>query len=88
MKVKKVPLRKCVGCNEQSPKKELTRVVHNAAGEIFLDPSGKANGRGAYLHPKQDCLLAARKRKSLERAFSRAIPEEVYERMTEELHEG
>ena len=47
--MKKVPLRKCVVTGEQLPKKELIRVVRNKEGEVFIDPTGKMNGRGAYL---------------------------------------
>ena len=62
-------MRKCVGCNEQSPKKELVRIVRQSGGEIHVDPTGKMNGRGAYIHPKADCLQMAKKRRSLERAL-------------------
>ena len=54
MQNKKVPLRKCTGCGEMKPKKELVRVVKTPEGEISLDPTGKMNGRGAYLC---NCLL-------------------------------
>ncbi len=47
--MKKVPLRKCVATGEQLPKKELIRVVKNKEGQVFVDPTGKMNGRGAYL---------------------------------------
>lgn len=78
---KKVPLRKCVGCQEQSPKRELIRVVHTPEGTVELDLTGKRNGRGAYLCKKLECLKVARKRKSLERAMKTAIPEEVYDEL-------
>lgn len=48
-KVKKVPQRKCIACQERDSKKGLIRIVKNKEGEIFLDPTGKANGRGAYI---------------------------------------
>lgn len=47
--MKKIPLRKCLATNEQLPKKELIRVVRNKEGQVFVDPTGKMNGRGAYL---------------------------------------
>ncbi len=81
-------MRRCVGCNEQAPKKELVRIVRQSEGEIHLDPTGRMNGRGAYLHPKIECLQRAKKRRSLEKALSGAIPEDVYERLSKELHEG
>jgi predicted RNA-binding protein YlxR (DUF448 family) len=88
LRVRKIPMRKCVGCNEQSPKKELVRIVRQSGGEIHVDPTGKMNGRGAYIHPKADCLQMAKKRRSLERALSASIPEEVYDTLSEELDEG
>ena len=85
--VKKVPMRKCIGCNEMKPKKELVRVVKNKEGEISLDLTGKKAGRGAYLCQNPDCLAAARKHRGLERAFSCRIPDEIYGRMEKELKE-
>ena len=46
---KKIPTRKCVGCGEMKEKKELIRIVRTPEGEILLDATGKANGRGAYI---------------------------------------
>lgn len=85
--VRKVPLRKCTGCQESKPKRELIRVVRSKEGDITLDPTGKKAGRGAYICPKESCLRAARKNRGLERAFSCAISPEVYDRLTEMLQE-
>ncbi len=85
MAVKKIPMRKCLGCMEQKPKKELVRVVKSADGDISLDLTGKKNGRGAYICPEVSCLEKAKKAKRLERAFECAIPAEVYEAMESEL---
>lgn len=85
MKEKKIPVRKCVGCGESKPKKELLRVVSPKDGEIFLDPNGKADGRGAYICANPDCLAKARKARRLERAFSREIPPEVYDMLQSRL---
>lgn len=63
-KHKKIPLRKCVVTGEMKPKKELIRVVRSKEGEISVDPTGKKNGRGAYLTLDKECILAA-KRKTL-----------------------
>lgn len=61
--MKKVPLRKCVATGEQLPKKELIRIVRNKDGEVSVDPTGKKNGRGAYLKRSFDAIeLAKRKR--------------------------
>ncbi|MDK2917432.1 MAG: uncharacterized protein PWQ37_165 [Candidatus Petromonas sp.] len=86
MKKKKIPLRKCVGCNEQKPKKELIRIVKNKEGSIKVDYTGKAHGRGAYICPEADCLKKAQKKKALNKAFQYEIPDEIYERLTEELN--
>lgn len=81
MQQRKIPLRKCVGCQELSSKKELIRVVLTPEGEIRLDLTGRQNGRGAYLCRKVECLRLARKRKSLERALKSAIPDSVYDEL-------
>ena len=63
---KKVPVRRCVGCNAQKPKKELVRIVRSPEGEVGVDLTGKRSGRGAYLCPSASCLAKARKAKRLE----------------------
>ncbi|MCH4890907.1 YlxR family protein [Acidaminobacter sp. JC074] len=88
MKTRKVPLRKCLGCNEQKDKRELIRVVKNKDGEIFMDLTGKANGRGAYICKSLECYEKAYKRKALERALQTKIEEEVYESMRKELEDA
>lgn len=85
MQQRKIPLRRCTGCNEQKPKKELVRVVRSPQGEIALDRVGKMPGRGAYLCPSAQCLTKARKAKRLERALDAQIPPEVYERIEQEI---
>lgn len=85
MKPKKIPMRKCVACQEMIPKKELIRVVRNTEGQVKIDLTGKASGRGAYICRKQDCFSLARKRKALDRSLEVTIPEEVYERLEMDL---
>jgi predicted RNA-binding protein YlxR (DUF448 family) len=70
------------------PKKELIRVVRSPEGEITLDFKGKAPGRGAYVCPKSECLKKARKSKAIERAFSCAVPDEVYQTLEQQMEEG
>ena len=88
---KKIPMRKCLGCQEMKPKKELIRVVRSPEGQVTLDFKGKAPGRGAYVCPEMQCLKKAMKAKALERAFSAEIPQTVYDglllQMEEEGHE-
>lgn len=79
------PLRKCLGCEEMIGKKGLLRIVKDKAGEISLDPTGKKNGRGAYICRTSACFEAARKRKAFERSLKCKIPEEVYERLADEV---
>ena len=83
--IKKIPMRRCVGCMEQRPKRELIRVVRSPEGEISLDTTGKKSGRGAYVCPDPACLAKARKARRLERALECEIPDEVYERIEKEL---
>ena len=83
---KKVPMRQCLGCREMKPKKELIRVVRSPDGAtVSLDFQGKAPGRGAYLCPDAACLKKAIKSRALERAFSAAIPPEIYSHLEEEM---
>lgn len=77
MKEKKVPVRKCVGCNEHFEKKSLIRVVKNNSGEVFLDLTGKQNGRGAYLCKNPKCLEIAFKKKAIERVLEVNLDEEL-----------
>lgn len=88
MKVKKVPMRTCVGCGEQKTKRELIRVVKNSEDQVFVDFKGKANGRGAYICPSLDCLKKAQKRDALSRSLMIKIDHEIYERLAEELAAG
>ncbi len=90
-KPRKIPQRQCLGCREMKNKKDLIRVVRSPEGEITLDFKGKKPGRGAYVCPEPACLAKAKKSRALERAFSTAIPAEVYDlleaQMREESHE-
>lgn len=85
MQKRKIPLRKCLGCNEQKTKKELIRIVKNKENEISIDFIGKANGRGAYICKDINCFETAVKRKSIERALSHTISEEIYDQLRKEL---
>lgn len=83
--VKKVPLRKCIGCNEMKNKKEMIRVIRTPEDQVVLDATGKKNGRGAYLCFSKECLAKAVKSKGLERSLKMPIPQEVYESLEREL---
>lgn len=83
-KTKKIPLRKCVSCNERKEKRELIRIVvsENAA---VIDKTLKMNGRGAYLCKDEKCILNAKKRKSLDRSLEIKVNDEFYELLIKEL---
>ena len=83
--MRKIPLRKCVGCQEMKSKKEMLRILKTAENEFVLDATGRKNGRGAYLCFSKECLEKARKNKGLERSFKQTIPKEVYENLEKEL---
>jgi uncharacterized protein len=85
MKIKKIPMRRCVGCMESKPKMELMRITANADGEINIDPTGKANGRGIYLCPKEECFTVAKKRKAISRGLQVDVSDQQFTRLFEEL---
>ena len=85
---KKIPMRKCIGCNEQKTKKELVRFVRSPEGDISLDLIGKKSGRGAYICPDAGCLKKARKSKRLDRIFEVSVPENVYDEAERLLKEN
>lgn len=76
---KKIPLRKCLATQEICQKKDLIRVVKNKDGDVFVDLTGKANGRGAYLKKSIEAIDKAKKSKCLNKALECEIPEKVYE---------
>ena len=82
---KKIPVRKCVGCQEMKSKKEMIRVIRTQEGEFSLDATGKKNGRGAYICPSAECLRKAVRNKGLERSFKQPIPAQVYEALEKEM---
>ena len=82
---RKIPMRKCIGCQEMKSKKEMIRVIKSSDDTLELDPTGKKNGRGAYICKSESCLSAAMKNKGLERSFKQAIPQEVYEQLVKEM---
>ena len=83
--VKKIPQRKCIGCAERRDKGDLVRVVRTPDGEIRLDSTGRAAGRGAYLCKSKKCLARARKSHRLETNLGVEIPEAVYAALESEL---
>ena len=80
-KVRKTPQRRCVGCREMKDKTQLLRIVSGTAG-VFIDETGKANGRGVYICKNAECLSKAQKSKGPERSLKRDVPQEIYESLT------
>ena len=84
-KQRKIPQRKCIVCQTRDAKRGLIRVVKNKENEIFIDPTGRANGRGAYVCANQECLKKAIKTKQLNRAFNIEFDDHVYENLLSQL---
>lgn len=85
LKNKKIPMRRCVGCMESKPKKDLVRIACYE-GKISVDPVGKAKGRGVYLCPDSQCMEKPEKR-ALQRSFETDISAEQMENIFRELEE-
>ena len=85
MKTKKIPMRRCIGCMESKPKKELIRIVCDKEGNVSIDATGKAAGQGAYLCRSAACFAAARKKKAISRNLEAEITEEQMNALFEEL---
>lgn len=83
--MKKIPQRTCVGCNVQKNKNELIRIVINKEGNVFIDKTGKANGRGAYICNNPECLEKAIKSKRIERSFETSLSDEIYNELRNEI---
>lgn len=82
MEPRKVPLRKCVVCQEIRPKKELVRVVRTQQDEVLLDKIGKKSGRGAYLCGKSSCFKLAYRSRALDRALKHQVSADTYKQLT------
>ena len=83
----KIPMRQCVGCREMKSKRDMIRILKTPEGEFMLDPTGRKNGRGAYICRDAQCLEKAKNSKALDRSFRMSIPAEVYESLEREWEE-
>ena len=81
MKTKKIPYRTCAVTLEKLEKKDLIRIVKNKEGEVFVDLTGKKNGRGAYIKKDVNVLKEAKKRKCLDRKLECTISDSIYEEL-------
>ena len=87
MAEKRQPVRTCIACREEFDKKDLLRIVRDKDGNISVDVTGKANGRGAYICKGEGCLKKLKKAKLLDRVFAMTVSQEIYGAIEEELLE-
>lgn len=81
--MKKKPMRSCIVTLEKLEKKDLIRIVKNKNNEVFIDQSGKANGRGAYLKKDLEVINKCKKNKILDRKLDIDIPDDIYEELVD-----
>lgn len=86
MKTRKIPMRSCVITKEKLEKKDLFRIVRTPEGNVIVDETLKANGRGAYLKKDVDVINKAKLNKILERHLEVKIPEEIYDELLSKLN--
>lgn len=85
MKTRKIPTRKCIGCGENKEKPQLIRIVKNKENEIFIDKTGKANGRGVYICNSSDCFKKAITNKEIERSLKSKVEKDIYNELLDIL---
>ncbi len=81
--MKKIPMRSCVVTGQKLPKKELIRVVRTPEGNVVVDETGKANGRGAYLKKSIETFDKAMKSKILNKKLEVEVPDSIFEELKE-----
>lgn len=86
--MKSIPQRTCAGCNIKKDKKDLIRIVKNKNNEIFIDETGKKDGRGIYICRDINCLEKAIKAKRISRAFEMEIPQNIYDELRDKINGG
>ncbi len=84
--IKQIEMRRCVVCRQVRHKSELLRVVKNSAGEILIDETGKASGRGAYICKSSECVATLGKRRNFDKIFKVKLPNELYDMIKEKVH--
>ena len=85
--MKKKPQRTCIGCNVQKDKNDFVRIVKSKEGNITIDKTGKASGRGAYICHYVDCFNKAKKSKKIEKVFETQLTEDIYNELEEMFKE-
>ncbi|WP_368644821.1 YlxR family protein [Alkalibacterium putridalgicola] len=81
MQKRKIPMRKCVVSGEMKPKKDMVRIVRNKEGEVSIDPTGKKNGRGAYVSLDTELVMKAKKKKMLDQALNAQVDDSFYDEL-------
>jgi predicted RNA-binding protein YlxR (DUF448 family) len=84
----RVPVRTCVGCREEASKRSLARLVKESSGRIRLDPTGRDQGRGAYIHRSPVCIERAKRRRAIERALKGQVADDLWAALSAEAAEG
>jgi predicted RNA-binding protein YlxR (DUF448 family) len=84
---RKTPTRTCIGCGEAKDKRELVRLVRTPSGDVEVDPSGKANGRGAYLCDRPECFENAATRGRISAALKTSVRDDDVDRLMREFAE-
>jgi predicted RNA-binding protein YlxR (DUF448 family) len=87
IKTRKTPVRTCVGCGTSSDKREFVRIVRTPDGHVEVDPSGKLNGRGAYVCANRECFTKARLRRRLDHALKVKLHDDDYVRLQRDIDE-
>lgn len=85
--MKKKPQRTCIGCNVQKDKNDFVRIVKSKEGNITIDKTGKASGRGVYICHNVDCFNKAKKSKKIEKVFETQLTEDIYNELEEMFKE-
>jgi len=85
MKERKIPMRTCVVTKEKLPKRELIRIVRNKDGLVFVDDTGKQNGKGVYLKLVREVVEEAKNKKLLSKYLECEVKEEIYEELEKRL---
>lgn len=83
MQKRKIPMRKCVVSGEMKPKKDMVRIVKSKEGDVSIDPTGKKNGRGAYISLETELVEKARDRKLFNQALNAQVDDSFYDELIE-----
>lgn len=82
---KKPVLRCCALTKERLPKNELLRIVRDKEGNVFVDDTNKANGRGCYLKKDKEVIIKAQKSKILDRNLNIEVDESIYDELLKRI---